>query len=88
MPSLLWVSPLVVNTVKVVPSDVEQSAAPAANACNEEMWSKHCSTKENAIGALMPTEATVVERRRFALSVLKFVDNPPTQRTVREWFRC
>jgi len=40
------------------------------------MFNKPSSAKESAIGALMPTIATVADKRRFALSVLSFVDKP------------
>ena len=76
-PSRLSVRPLVLRTVKVVPSDVEQSAAPAANACKASMLSRPCKTYDNAIGALMPIIATVAERYRFARRVVRFVDKPP-----------
>lgn len=78
-PSLLSVSPEVVRTVNVVPSEVEHNAAPAAKACKGVMLNRPCNTNERAIGAHIPVTATTVERKRFAFRVFTEVLNPPKE---------
>jgi hypothetical protein len=76
-PSRLSVNPLVVRMVKVVPKEVEQSAAPAANACSGVTSRRRRSVKERPIGAPTPMAATRLERERFARRTLRFVERPP-----------
>lgn len=78
------VSPLVVSTVKVVPKLVEQSAAPAANACNGVAPKRPWRTKESPIGALMPVIATPIDNRRLAFREEKEVARPPKRCWRRE----
>src|SRR6187200_1262223 len=85
-PSLDEDSPLEARTVNVVPRLVEQSAAPAANACRGVAPVKPWREKERAIGTSMPVIATAEESRRLAFKDLKEVDKPPVegQRSERE----
>lgn len=78
-PNRLSVRPLVDSTVKVVPREVEQSAAPAANACTGESGIRPRRTKEMPMGAAMPVRATPEERDRFAFKALKLLEIPPRQ---------
>jgi len=76
-PSLLSDSPLVLRMVKVVPSDVEQRAAPAANACRGEIVRSFINMKESPMGTPMPVRATRTDRKRLAFSAGIEVDKPP-----------
>lgn len=76
-PRRLSVRPLVVRTVKVVPSDVEHSAAPAAKACTGETGRRPRRTKDRPIGAAMPVRATAEERKRFAFRAWRLLEMPP-----------
>lgn len=69
--------PLVLRMVKVVPKLVEQSAAPAAKACNGVASTRPCSEKDRAIGMPTPVAATALDRTAFALTALKSVLRPP-----------
>lgn len=63
--------------VNVVPSEVEQSAAPAANACTGVAFRSFNRTKERAIGVPTPMRATSPERYRFDHNAVNDVDKPP-----------
>jgi len=76
-PSLLSDSPLVLSIVNVVPSDVEQRAAPAANACKGVIVRSFMRMNERPMGTPIPVNATQIERKRFALSAGIEVDKPP-----------
>jgi hypothetical protein len=76
-PSRLSVNPLVDRIVKVVPREVEHSAAPAANAWSGVALRRERSTKERAIGAETPIAATRLERARLERRTLRFVERPP-----------
>ena len=77
-PKRLSVRPLVARTVNVVPSDVEQSAAPAANACTGESGRSPRRTKDRPMGAAMPVRATADDRKRLAFKAFKLLEIPPT----------
>ena len=78
VPSRVAVNLLELRTVKVVPRLVEQSAAPAAKACNGVASDSGSSEKESAMGRTMPVAATSAERKRFAFKEEKETDRPPT----------
>lgn len=69
--------PLEPRTVKVVPKEVEQSAAPAAKACNGEALRRPCREYDSPIGTAMPVKAIQVESSRLALSDGNEVCSPP-----------
>jgi hypothetical protein len=85
-PRRLSVRPLVARTVNVVPSDVEQSAAPAAKACTGDSGKRPRRTKERPMGTAMPVRATAEERKRFALRDLRLLEMPPALALVRVSF--
>jgi len=76
-PRRLSVRPLVARTVKVVPSDVEHSAAPAAKACTGDTGRRPRRTKERPMGAAMPVRATAEDKKRFAFKALRLLEMPP-----------
>lgn len=76
-PKRLSVRPLVARTVKVVPSDVEHSAAPAANACTGESGRSPRRTKDRLMGAAMPVRATAEDKNRLAFKAFKLLEMPP-----------
>lgn len=77
IPKRLSANPLVLSMVKVVPKEVEHSAAPAPNAWRGVISSSLIRTKDSAIGPLIPVRATRAERKRLALRELNDVDSPP-----------
>jgi hypothetical protein len=76
-PRRLELKPLVLKRVKVVPKLVEQSAAPAANAWNDEAPIIGERINDRPMGATMPVSATRVDRPMFALRAENDVDKPP-----------
>jgi hypothetical protein len=83
-PRRLSVRPLVARTVKVVPSDVEHSAAPAANACTGESGNMPRRTKEIPMGAAIPVRATAEDKKRFALRDFRLLEMPPANVSVED----
>jgi hypothetical protein len=79
-PRRLSVNPLVDRVVKVVPRDVEQSAAPAANAWRGVALRREIRIKERAIGAETPVAATRLESARLERRVRRFVESPPVRK--------
>ena len=62
IPRRLPDKPLVVRIVKVVPSEVEHSAAPAAKAWRDVMSSSFFRVKDRAMGETIPVRATRTDR--------------------------
>jgi hypothetical protein len=76
-PKRVSVSPLVARTVKVVPSEVEHSAAPAAKACTGVIGNRPRRAKERPMGAAIPVRATAEDRKRFARRDFRLLEIPP-----------
>lgn len=81
-PSRLLSRPLVLRMVNVVPREVEQRAAPAANACTGVAPSKAWRVKDKAMGSPTPMRATVPDRYRLAHKAVNEVDRPPEVRQL------
>lgn len=64
----------------VVPRLVEQSEAPAVNACNWLAFVSSRKENDKAIGKQMPVAATPIDRATFALTAVKDVEMPPMKR--------
>jgi len=58
---------------------VEQSEALAANVCNRVALVSLSSEKANTIGKQMLAVATLIDKARFAFTVMKNVEMPPMQ---------
>ena len=63
--------------INVVPSEVEQRAAPAAKHDKRDASERGERTKENAMGSDMPVKATIRERGRLDNRGFKELLSPP-----------
>lgn len=76
-PRRVLARPVVERIVKVVPMLVEQSAAPAANACRGVAESRDMRINERPMGTPTPVVATSAEKIKLDFTWAKEVDSPP-----------
>lgn len=70
-------SPLVPKMVNVVSRLVEHNAAPAANACNDDVPIMGKRKNDSPMGTAMPMAATPTDKNKLAFKDLNEVASPP-----------